>query len=228
MGQESANYLNDLVSTNPVSASDLVRYGAYHLRTVKSAAKNTFAGFAGAVVVRSTETGTAAAHVLTPTPALISYTTGMMLLYSPVNAGTGALTVNVSALGAKSVKLINGADPTSGDVVANQPLLLMYDGTNFVCIGGSPYMMKTGNQTITGNTTFSGTLSVPTPTLGAQAATKAYVDSLAFSTALPAQAGNDYKFVRTLASVTSWEYVFGDPWVAYSINMALRGSAYSL
>lgn len=160
MGQESASYINDLVGTNPVSASDLVRYGAYHLRTVKNAVKNTFPGFAGAVMVRATETGTAAAHVLTPSTPLISYVVGTILLYRPVNAGTGALTVNVSALGAKDVKLINGADPSAGDVVANQPLMLMYDGTNMVIIGGSPYLMKTGAQTITGNTTITGTLNV--------------------------------------------------------------------
>ena len=158
MGLETGDVIADLVITNPLS-TDAKSQGDDHIRLLKKVLKETLNGFAGAILVTATETGTASAHVLTPTTALVGYATGTMLLYRPSNAGTGALTVNVSALGAKSVKTIMGADPTSGDVTANQPILLMYDGTNFVLLCGSAFLGKTGNQTLTGNLAITGALT---------------------------------------------------------------------
>ena len=159
MALETGSYINDLVITNPTS-SDVKSQGDDHLRLLKTVIKECLNGFSGGILLTATETGTASAHVLTPTTALVGYTTGLMLLYRPSNAGTGALTVNVSALGAKSVKTIAGADPTSGDILINQPVLLMYDGTNFVILAGSEYLSKTGNQTLTGDLTVGGTFGV--------------------------------------------------------------------
>lgn len=159
MALEPGDYINDLVITNP-TATDPKSAGDDHFRLIKKVLKECLNGFAGAILLTATDTGTASAHVLTPTTALVGYTYGLMLLYRPANAGTGALTVNVSALGAKSVKTIAGADPTSGDVLANQPLLLMYDGTNFVILAGSEFLSKTGNQTLTGNLTLTGNQTI--------------------------------------------------------------------
>jgi hypothetical protein len=63
---------------------------------------------------------------------LQSYQTGAR--YSLVSAAgnTGAVTVNISSLGAKTVKKVSGgaiADLASGDIVTGQALLLQYDGT---------------------------------------------------------------------------------------------------
>lgn len=159
MSLESGSYINDLVITNPTS-SDPKSQGDDHFQLIKKVLKECLNGFTGGILLTATESGTASAHVLTPTTALVGYTTGLMLLYRPTNAGTGALTVNVSALGAKSVKTIAGADPTSGDILANQPVLLMYDGTNFVILAGSEYLSKTGNQTLTGDLTLTGNQTV--------------------------------------------------------------------
>ena len=159
MALETGDYFTDLVITNPTS-SDPKSAGDDHFRLVKKVIKECINGFSGGVLLTATESGTASAHVLTPTTALVGYTTGLMLLYRPTNAGTGALTVNVSALGAKNVKTISGADPTSGDILVNQPVLLVYDGTNFVLLAGSEYLSKTGNQTLTGNLTLTGSETV--------------------------------------------------------------------
>lgn len=195
MGLETGDYINDLVITNP-TASDLKSFGDDHFRLIKKVLKECLNGFSGGILLTATESGTAAAHVLTPTTALVAYTTGLMLLYRPVNAGTGALTVNVSGLGAKSVKTLLGADPTSGDIVANQPILLMYDGTNFVIIAGSEMLLRTGSQTVTGNWTFngnitqtgdhsvSGTLSGPSMTAKANKAGETYSGAHDFTGAM--------------------------------------------
>ena len=228
MGLETGDVIADLVITNPLS-TDAKSQGDDHIRLLKKVLKETLNGFAGAILVTATETGTASAHVLTPTTALVGYATGTMLLYRPSNAGTGALTVNVSALGAKSVKTIMGADPTSGDVTANQPILLMYDGTNFVLLCGSAFLGKTGNQTLTGNLAITGALTGTTgafsgPVTGTTGAfsgsvtgtteaagdsstkfaTTAFAVGLAFSASLPSQTGNAGKFVTTDGTNASW------------------------
>lgn len=165
MGLESATYINDLVSTNP-TASDLKSQGDDQIRLNKSTAKNTFPGFTGAVMVGGAFSGTASAHVLTPATALPSYTAQTFFTYTPTAVNTGACTVNVSGLGAKSIKTVDGSDPTAGDIPANKSLMLQYDGTNMILMAGGSYVAKTGNQTLTGNLTLtgnqtiSGTLSV--------------------------------------------------------------------
>jgi len=72
-------------------------------------------------------------------------------------------------------------------------------------------------ETYSGTHDFSGAtaVTVPTPTAGAHAATKAYADGLAFSTALPSQAGNAGKFVTTDGMTASWA-ASGPPPVGYS------------
>jgi hypothetical protein len=164
MALESGNYINDLVITNPTS-SDPKSQGDDHLRLVKTILKETLNGFTGAILVTAADTGTATGHVLAPSTALVGYTPMLCLLYRANITNTGALTVNVSGLGVKSIKTMAGADPTAGDIVAGYPMLLMYDGTNFVTLGGSEFLSKTGTQKLTGNFTVDGNETV-TGTLG--------------------------------------------------------------
>jgi hypothetical protein len=164
MALESGNYINDLAITNPTS-SDPKSQGDDHLRLIKTVLKETLNGFTGAILVTATDTGTATGHVLAPSTALVGYTPMLCLLYRANITNTGALTVNVSGLGVKSIKTMAGADPTAGDIVAGYPMLLMYDGTNFVTLGGSEFLSKTGNQKLTGNFTVDGNELV-TGTLG--------------------------------------------------------------
>ena len=159
MALESGNYINDLVITNPTS-SDPKSQGDDHLRLVKTILKETLNGFTGAILVTATDTGTATGHVLAPSTALVGYTPMLCLLYRANITNTGALTVNVSGLGVRSIKTMAGADPTAGDIVAGYSMLLMYDGTNFVTLGGSEFLSKTGNQKLTGNFTVDGNETV--------------------------------------------------------------------
>lgn len=56
---------------------------------------------------------------------------------------------------------------------------------------------------------FSGTLSVQTPSLAAHAANKSYVDSVAISAVLPAQTGNARHVIATDGASASWSPLFG-------------------
>jgi hypothetical protein len=55
MGLEVATYIHQLVTTNPVGASDLKSQGDEHLRLIKSTLQATFAAIAGAVTASHTE-----------------------------------------------------------------------------------------------------------------------------------------------------------------------------
>ena len=159
MALESGNYINDLVITSP-SSTDPKSQGDDHLRLLKTVLKETINGFTGAVLVTATDTGTATGHVLTPSTALVGYTPMLCLLYKAALTNTGAITVNVSGLGVKSIKTMAGADPTAGDIVAGYPMLLMYNGTSFITLAGSEYLSKTGDQTLTGDLLIDGNSAI--------------------------------------------------------------------
>ncbi len=78
-------------------------------------------------------TGSTNAYVLTYSPAITAYTSGMEISFQPNAANTGAATVNVNGLGAKAltrggVALENGVLSSGGYVRA------IYNGTNFVVV----------------------------------------------------------------------------------------------
>lgn len=61
------------------------------------------------------------------------YFIGMRITFKTANANSGASTVNVNFLGAKSLKKSDGTtDVTTGDIPAGQYVTFIYDGTHFV------------------------------------------------------------------------------------------------
>ena len=61
-----------------------------------------------------------------------SYYAGLFVLIDPNNDNTGACTLNINGLGAKSLKTVLAADPGNNHIDASQIVPLCYDGTNFV------------------------------------------------------------------------------------------------
>ena len=70
-------------------------------------------------------------YVITLSPAPTAYTTGMPIAFTANTANTGACTVNVNALGAKSLKVLNDRDPGNGYIESGSVVTAVYDGTNF-------------------------------------------------------------------------------------------------
>ena len=130
MALESVTHVGDLVATNP-TATDPKQQGDDHLRNLKTALKNSFAGFAGAIVVTGTDGGAVNAYTLTPTTALTAYGARMIALFSPSVTNTGAVTLNISGLGAKSVKSVAGADLVSGELAGGSVYSAVYNGSEF-------------------------------------------------------------------------------------------------
>jgi hypothetical protein len=88
----------------------------------------------------------------TMTPDLTSYSTGMLVLFTPANNCTGATTINIDSLGAKSIVRGDGTALESGDLQASTIHAIVYDGTSFVLLNPLSFSLVNG--------TLSGTLSV--------------------------------------------------------------------
>lgn len=79
-------------------------------------------------------TEVADAYVIAFTPALVSYIAGLVIYLDPDIDNTGACTLAVNGMAAKSIKLLNGADPANSDILHDGIAVLVYDGTNFQLI----------------------------------------------------------------------------------------------
>lgn len=130
MALETVVNIADLVKTNP-TAGDPKSAGDDHLRNIKTALLNDFAGFLGAVLVTGTNGGAADVYTLTPANALVAYGTSMLVEFSPTVNNTGAATLNISGLGAKAIKQLTGTAMTLGDLIFGQVYLAFYNGTEF-------------------------------------------------------------------------------------------------
>lgn len=71
-------------------------------------------------------------------PAVTSYVENLIINFSPNVSISGSTTLNINALGVKSLKKVNSSgtqvDLVTGDLIANDYRLFVYDGTSFVAI----------------------------------------------------------------------------------------------
>lgn len=96
-------------------------------------------------------TGSANTYAVTLDPAPTSYVDGMAITVKINVQNTGASTINVNGLGAKSIKKSNGNDVASGNLKAGVPYTLRYNGTNFILQGeGGEYGTATAPQVLSG------------------------------------------------------------------------------
>lgn len=211
MSLETGDYINDLVITNP-TATDPKSAGDDHFRLIKKVLKECLNGFTGAILVTGTDTGVADTYAIAPTTALVAYSTNTFFLVKILNPNAGACTLNVSTLGAKSIKTIAGANPSPGDVSGY--CLFVYDGTNMVLLSGSAYLSKTGSQTLTGNLTLTGNQAV-SGTLGVTGA-------VALSSTLAVAAGGSFG-----ASVTGVTEAVGDNSTKYATTAFATALAFA-
>jgi hypothetical protein len=81
--------------------------------------------------IYAADAGTTDAYAITLDPAPSAYTTGMVINFYANTANTGAATLNVNSLGAKTIKKHHDQDLADGDIEAGQIVTVVYDGTNF-------------------------------------------------------------------------------------------------
>lgn len=157
MSLETALYPSQLNASNP-APSDPKAQGDDHLRTTKVALRNATNGFTGHVLVGGTDTGAANTYVLSPAAALVAYSPNMVVIWMPANTNGGASTINISSLGAQNIRRIDGSPLDNGDIMAGQPVSMVYTGTEFRLLAITP-------QQIT-QLAFSAALPVPTGKTG--------------------------------------------------------------
>lgn len=103
----------------------------------------------------TTVAGTANAITATGPASMTGYSTGQVVRFIPGSTNTSTATINItpsgsSALGAKNI-FCNGAACAGGEIVANVPTFLYYDGTQYNIIGSS-----VAKNTIATTFTFNG------------------------------------------------------------------------
>lgn len=78
--------------------------------------------------------GTANAQTVTLSPAPVAYYAGMRINGKASATNTGALTLNVNALGAKTVKRMGGGACVGSEFINGMPFDVIYDGTDFLIL----------------------------------------------------------------------------------------------
>jgi microcystin-dependent protein len=102
-------------------------------REVMAAVKRAWGRLNG----RYASTGSSNAYVLTPDAALTAYVTGERYSFRANFTNTGTATLNISSLGAKTIKKMGSsgkANLASGDIQSGQSVTVEYDGTDMVMV----------------------------------------------------------------------------------------------
>lgn len=79
--------------------------------------------------------GSSNAYTLTPNRTISAYADGDTFLIEANHTNTGAATLNVSALGAKSIVTVGGSALGAGEITSGGRYFVSYDGTNFQLLG---------------------------------------------------------------------------------------------
>src|SRR2546423_9304639 len=80
---------------------------------------------------RCQDTGANDSYACSISPAITSYVTGQVIWFKANTANTGAATLNLNSLGAKTIKKQRDVDLATNDIKAGQWVEVEYDGVNF-------------------------------------------------------------------------------------------------
>lgn len=72
-------------------------------------------------------------------PALTAYAAGQMFYFVAAGDNTGAVTINIDSLGAKSVTRDGSVALVAGDILSGEIALVVYDGTRFQLLNGNSF-----------------------------------------------------------------------------------------
>ena len=97
-------------------------------------------------------TGSANTYAVTLTPALTTYADGVAVAVKINIDNTGASTINVNSLGAKTIKKPNGNDVATGNLKTGSIYSLRYNGTNFILQGSDAAGDATTGDVLSGKT----------------------------------------------------------------------------
>jgi hypothetical protein len=158
------------------------------------------------------DTGAVDAYVVTLTYAPTVYTDGMEVVFKASASNTGACTINVNSLGAKSITRQDGSTPVAGDIGADKIVQIRYNSTsgNYEIQGsigaqtgsGTMAVQNANAVSITGGTIANATISGITDLAIADGGTGASTAAAALS---------NLGFTATVAEVNTAADGIADP-----------------
>ena len=158
---------------------------------------NTKAGIQSQTWTAFTTGGVSGTYTLTPNPAITAYATGQKFSVTFNAASSATNTINVSGLGAKSLKMYDSTGAkVASSFALNQVSDIVYDGIDFVLLNA--FIGVLASPALTGNPT------APTPTTGdndTSIATTAFVNAQINSTGLAGSAQSLQLLSRALSTV---------------------------
>lgn len=132
LGNEIANSLAKNGQTTSTADQPM---GGFKHTTVGNSSSRTHYAATGQVQDNSFATanagGTANAITLTLVPALTAYVKGQRFEFVASAANTGATTLNINGLGAKTINRDGGSTVLAGDITNARAVIVIYDGANF-------------------------------------------------------------------------------------------------
>lgn len=195
----------------------------------------------GNLLSNVTGTNTIAA---TASPTITSYSTGAAYSFIAVNTNTGAVTLAIDGLTAKSVTKVGSNALVAGDIQAGMLVYVHYDGTRFQLLNNVVYGGSVTNATITGSTITGGSVSGLSTDLaiadggtGAstalaafdnlkQAASATYTGVVELATDSETQTGTDTTRALTPANLRSSVLGLGQTWQDVTASRVL-GTVYT-
>lgn len=128
------SWSNDVGGSDNNSTVDIaVRNDFYNMRSVLKAGRN------GSVLMQypinyAVDAQASDTYVITLAPALTAYIEGQKIIFKANTANTGAATININELGAKTIVKRVNTTLANGDILAGMICDLIYNGTNFVLL----------------------------------------------------------------------------------------------
>lgn len=94
------------------------------------------------------------------TPSLTAYAAGQVFRFVAAGANTGAATLNINGLGAKSITKNGASALSAGDISSGAVITVVYDGTRFQIF----LVVSLGSNTFTGLQTFAAGANIASAT----------------------------------------------------------------
>lgn len=159
-------------------------------------------------------------YVITLSPVPVAYVTGMTIRFKANTVNTGAATLNVNSLGAKTI--VKGVNTTlaDGDILAGQLVTLIYDGTNFVL--QNPVATNNASNDYIGSQTLSNTLGANTITAAYQSVWK-YV-WISVDCVVTGSRALNCDFVLYKTGKTSAQFKYDDNAIAVGMSVSVSGT----
>lgn len=137
-------FTNTPIVPGTVSNASTTVKGVSKLNIAPEDATNPVAVGANVLVAYAIDSVGTDAYAITPTFPILSYQAGQTFTFKAGTANTGAATLNVSGLGAKTIKRQGTTtDLSTGDILINQIVVCVYDGTNMQMLAPNTVSLTT-------------------------------------------------------------------------------------